>query len=268
MFIEPTINDFLDCIRTRLKREIDDAKGGMARIEHAASRAGLTGNTFVQIFDEVRNRYNDGIEFTLGELKRTIKRTTLDARELRQLTVQALMDFAIAAKSIVPVDRYRKLGGNRVEMYINGRVAEFDEHLKFCIRQFDTGFFDPLKQESSAVSKNEINIGSMMGGAIQQASPHATQTFEFALNLQAANNALASFEKAMHEVTLPDEARADMLNDVQTIRSQLSKRAPSKAIIGEAGRSLRNVVEGIAGGLLTPTAAAAASALWSALGLG
>jgi hypothetical protein len=31
---------------------------------------------------------------------------------------------------------------------------------------------------------------------------------------------------------------------------------------------LRHVVEGIAGGMLTPTVATAAAALWSALGLG
>jgi hypothetical protein len=56
--------------------------------------------------------------------------------------------------------------------------------------------------------------------------------------------------------------------ELHTIRAQLSKALPSPSIIQESGRTLRNVIEGIGAGILTPGVAAAASALWSAFGLG
>jgi hypothetical protein len=56
--------------------------------------------------------------------------------------------------------------------------------------------------------------------------------------------------------------------DVKTIKAQLAKPSPNRVIVQEAGKSLRNVVEGIGGGLLTPTAQTAAAALWGLLGLG
>lgn len=61
---------------------------------------------------------------------------------------------------------------------------------------------------------------------------------------------------------------AALTGDVQSIRAQLSKPLPTKSIVHEAGKSLRGIVEGIGAGVLTPGAVAAATALWSALGLG
>jgi hypothetical protein len=56
--------------------------------------------------------------------------------------------------------------------------------------------------------------------------------------------------------------------DIDTIRTQLAKPSPNIAIVHEAGKSVRNVLEGIAAGLLTPSISAAALTLWSTIGLG
>jgi hypothetical protein len=45
------------------------------------------------------------------------------------------------------------------------------------------------------------------------------------------------------------------------------KPSPSRSILREAGKSLRSVLEGVAGGMLTPAITTAASSLWSAFGL-
>jgi len=66
---------------------------------------------------------------------------------------------------------------------------------------------------------------------------------------------------------LPAKTADELMTDVRTIRAQLEKPSPSRLIIQEAGKSLRHVVEGIAGGMLTPAMMTAASALWSVLGL-
>jgi hypothetical protein len=108
----------------------------------------------------------------------------------------------------------------------------------------------------------------MTGSAIQQGSPGAKQTVEFKVEIKTVEKALAAFESAIQTAELPPPKAAELMADVQTIKAQLAKPSPSGLIIQEAGKSLRNVVEGIAGGLLTPAVTAAGAALWSALGLG
>jgi hypothetical protein len=142
MFAEPTLNDFLDCIRTKLDRITESAKLDVASIEAQSSRTGAHGNAIAQIFAAVTKRLDEGIDFALYELKRTIDRTTLDRRELRQHTAQLLENFVIAAKSITTMDRVPKGFPAGLANYIDGELAKFDQRLAFCLRQFDTGFLD------------------------------------------------------------------------------------------------------------------------------
>jgi hypothetical protein len=135
------------------------------------------------------------------------------------------------------------------------------------MRQFDVGFFEPLEPEVPRVH-NAINIGAMTGSTIQQGSPGANQAVQFLLHIEPARAALAAFETAIQGTSMAPAMVDEIAADVQTIKAQLSKPAPSVSIIQEAGRSLRSVLEGVAGGLLTPAVMAAAPALWSALGLG
>jgi hypothetical protein len=76
MFAKPTLNDFLDRIRTELDRIAESAKVDVALIEAQASRTGAHGNAVVQIFATVTKGLDEGIEFALRELKRTIARST------------------------------------------------------------------------------------------------------------------------------------------------------------------------------------------------
>lgn len=123
-------------------------------------------------------------------------------------------------------------------------------------------------QENTAPASNSITIGVMTGSAIQQGSPNATQIVSISLDFGEVKRAVAAFEAAMDAAGLPAASVAELNGDIATIRAQLSKASPMPGILQEAGRSMRNVVEGIAAGLLTPEVLAAAPALWSALGLG
>jgi hypothetical protein len=69
-------------------------------------------------------------------------------------------------------------------------------------------------------------------------------------------------------VVRDEGAECRVKGDLHTIAAQLSKTSPSLVVLQEAGRSLRNIVEGVAAGLMTPGVLAAATALWIALGLG
>jgi hypothetical protein len=92
------------------------------------------------------------------------------------------------------------------------------------------------------------------------------------LNVEMINEALAAFETAVTSASLPPDTLADLSADISTIRAQLAKSSPNKGIIQEAGKSMRNIVEGIVGGMLTTPVTTgvmtAAAMLWSALGIG
>jgi hypothetical protein len=152
--------------------------------------------------------------------------------------------------------------------YLNEQSAALDQHLQFAVRQFDVGFLNLAEPEIPAVPNNSIVIGHMANSTILQGSPEATQNVQFAFNIETSRKALAEFESALAASKIPAKTLDELLADVHTIQSQLAKPAPSRVIIHEAGRSLRNVVEGVVGGMLTPAAMTAATSLWAVLGIG
>jgi len=265
MFREPTINDFLDNVRWHLDRATAKTGGEVVAIRSRLAAKGMLQSSaaIIEIFGVVQKEFEAGTERALGELKRTMVRSRLDHGDLRQATVSCLTNFAIAMKSVTHSDQYRRLAGQAVDE----RLAAIDTYLTFAIRQFESGFLDPAEPERPNVS-NSINVGTMTGSTIQQGSPNATQSVQFALKIDEAKTALAAFESAIKAVQLPRPHSDEIAADLQTIAAQLAKTSPSLTILQEAGRSLRNIVEGVAASLMTPSVVAVAPALWSALGLG
>lgn len=125
-----------------------------------------------------------------------------------------------------------------------------------------------IDPRSSIVTHNTINAKQIIGSAVMQDSPQATQSMASTFESEAVRDALRVFEAAIQGANVPPAIRDELAADVETIRAQLKKPSPSQNIVREAGKSLRNIVEGIGAGLLTPSIINAASALWSALGLG
>jgi hypothetical protein len=82
---------------------------------------------------------------------KAIRTTKLDRHELRQAAVQILAIFALTCKVMAGGSSFRQLPV--MEDHIDKKLREFDEVLKFKIRQFDVGFFDP--QAASGPQKNE-----------------------------------------------------------------------------------------------------------------
>jgi hypothetical protein len=267
VFAQPTINDFLALIDWHIAKAVDRGERAVAQIRAEGTRSGQTGRTISLSIDAVRKEFEAGIDAVLGELKRAIRKTTLDRDELRQYAVQRLMQFATTAQAITQMDQFRRQSEG-INKYIDEQFLSFNQHLQFAIRQFDVGLLDPPEPEVPVLASNSINIGNMTGSTIQQGSPGAQQRVEFKLNIDAAARALTAFELALSAAPLPLKMLDELMPDVKTIRAQLSKPSPTVSIIQEAGKSIRNVFEGIAAGMLTPEVLAAAPALWSALGLG
>jgi hypothetical protein len=266
VYAEPTIQDFLELIDWHIREALDRATQSVNQVRGKASGHGRlnSGTTVILSVEAVRKEFDSGVEAVLGELKRVARKTKLDREDLRQNAFGRLENFITAAKAVAQTPEASSFSK---ETKLDERLAAFDQHLQFAKRQFDVGLLESAEPEAPPVT-NAINIGSMTNSAIQQGSPGAKQTVGFTLNIASASTALTSFESAIGSVDLPPKTVDEVKADVETIRAQLAKTSPSRLIIQEAGKSLRNIVEGIAGGMLTPTVTAAAMALWSALGIG
>jgi hypothetical protein len=265
MFSEPTINDHLDKTRRSLAAEIDALQSSLAGIysDHAA-RGILTSSMTVQrVWAETVKSGVAGIEIALRELQRTIQSTKLNPKELRDHTVNELENFRLQLEAIG-----REKSSNVVqvgmEAFVDRENAKLREDLRYMIRQFDVGFFQPSQGEAKMTTNNSITVHSLVGN-ISQNSPNSTQSTN--IDVGDLRYALASFSEALKAAALPSEKLDEILSDVATIHAQLSKQSPSGGIIQEAGKSIRNVIEGVAAGLLTPQVSITAVALFRAVGL-
>jgi hypothetical protein len=274
MFAKPTINDFLKWIDWHIGKAHKRAQASVEDVRHKAAAVGRlnSGYTVLQSLEVVRSAFDAGVEAVLGELQRVIRKTGLDREELRRLAGERLVDFATTAKTIAQIPEASGVSAGIDKQVAEWRVA-LDDHLDFALRQFDVGILEPAEPEMPPMARNYINIsGTITGSTIAQASPGAKQSVEFNLNVETVNKALAAFETAVTSASLPPDTLAELTADIGTIRAQLAKSRPNQGIIQEAGKSLRNVVEGIVGGMLTaPVTTAvttAAAMLWSALGIG
>jgi hypothetical protein len=266
VFAEPTVNDFLARIDWHISKSLDRAGRAVARVRADAAKNGAfqSGRRVILSIDAVRAEFEAGIEATLGELKRTVRNTELDPKLLRDRVGQRLTKFTDDVKGTAQV---RDMGITGVDNHVTDEFAAFDKYLQFALRQFDVGFHDAPEPEVPPMTDNSVTVGNMMGN-IQQGSPGATQTFEFKLNIEAAQTALQSFESELSKIAIDDDrAMQELAADVATIKAQLSKPSPSVAILHEAGKSVRNVVEGIVAGVLTSPLLMAAAALGKAIGL-
>jgi hypothetical protein len=220
VFAKPTINDFLALADWHIAKAQDRAGRAVAEVRAKASAAGgfNSGGTVMFSVEAARKEFDACIDAVLGELKRVIRITDLDRKDLRDLAVQRLMQFASAAKVISQADQFRSANPG-VSKYIDEQFTAFDQHLTFAVRQFDVGFFDPQEPEVPQVS-NSITIGSMAGGAIQQGSPGANQSAQITVNVQTVADALTSFVAAIEGAGLPSNTMGELMADVHTIKAQ------------------------------------------------
>jgi hypothetical protein len=265
MFSEPTINDHLDKIRRTLSAEVDALQSSLAHIysEHTARGVLQSSMTVQRVWAETVKAGVAGNEKALRELQKTIQSTNLPPKELRDCTVSELENYRLQLEAIALGKSNVVQGG--MERLIDRDSAKLRDDLRYMIRQFDVGFFQPSQGEAKMTTNNSISVHSLVGN-ISQNSPNSTQSTT-TINVGELRNALANFGEAIKTAALPSEKLDDILSDIATIHAQLSKQSPSGGIIQEAGKSIRNVIEGVAAGLLTPQVSIAAATLVRAIGL-
>ena len=166
MFEQPTIDDFLALIDWHIAKALKAAHQEVNRVRAEFNKGGAfnSGRRIIFSIEAAKKEFDAGIDAVLGELKRTIRKTKLNPKDLRDRAAERLMKFANDAKSAAQV------GDVTMGVDVFGQLRAFDQHLQFALRQFDIGFFEPVEPEVPPMA-NAITIGTMTGSVIQQESP-------------------------------------------------------------------------------------------------
>ena len=140
---------------------------------------------------------------------------------------------------------------------IKQEIRPIREGLEHDLRDFQAQLWRPRFQgKAASVTNNTVNLHGSNVGSIQQAGEGATQTATVHFNVGAVQTALDEFVAALDASSVSDEVRSAAMIEVETIRPQLKKPAPNVSIVREGLHTLRNIVEGVAAGLLTTKLAA------------
>lgn len=150
---------------------------------------------------------------------------------------------------------------------INGLVGQTKTRMLTRIREFELGA-DRAKPGAPSIV-NIVHANNIIGGVVQ-AGGDAMQANTVQLSAEAIGASLNHLLELV-AATAPD-LKAQIEPDAATIRAQLTKAEPSSTIVQEAGRTIRAVVEGAAGGavgaVMTPGLVQALAAFSAAIGSG
>jgi len=250
MLRDPTIEDFADWVQYHLDEAIKSADRTCQAVEreHNAQGRLRSGNTIIRCFDAAYVEFDKGVNAALGALRGAEERGVLDKDLLRDTTEKLLYQFVGDMKHACKAPLFREWGKvpSRV---LDEKEGEFDKKVKFALRHFDVGHWNPPEPEIPASMKNEIKIDKMIGSVIQQGTRGSNQTVSITINFAEVRSALATLEKTLSDHPAPQEVAAEIEPEVQTIKAQLSKPTPSVTILREAGSTLRSIAAPLAASL-------------------
>ena len=130
-------------------------------------------------------------------------------------------------------------------------MRSIHEGLEHDLRDFQAYLWRSRSQgKATSVTHNTVNVHGSTVGSIQQAGEGAVQTATVHMDVGAVQTALDEFVAALDASEVSDEIRSAAMIEVETIRPQLKKPSPNVSIVREGLHTLRNIVEGVAAGLL------------------
>lgn len=264
---EPDLFEYLAIRRTEFEQMLRDGRNRV--LAQASARGTLqSGGThklcvgsMEQMFDEYVTDLSGLIDRWAGE--------QLPEKRIREIITghlrQAVEELATAETACGALNRGIREGTLDA---INGIVSQTKTRVLARVRQFELGADRPLSVAPSALVQI-VHAHNIIGG-VMQAGGEATQVNTVQLSAETIGASLDHLLILLAE-TAP-ELRAEIEHDAATIQSQLKKTDPNPTIVQEAGRSIRTVLEGAAGGVLatamTPGLAQAITAFGAAIGAG
>jgi hypothetical protein len=267
MFEQPTVKNFCEGIQFDLEKakEKDERKVKSLVLDLNLRGHFVGGVAFNNtVADLLSAQLDETVAAILTKLKRVAETTTLDRQQLREVTGKVLRSYLAALKATAVPSGVQDAHS---EQFVRVRLGKLDNQLNHILGQFDVGL--PIAQsttESGAVTNN-VNIGTATNAVVQQAGAHSQQSSSVTIEADIAHAALSAFEQA----ALADAALGEHIDELKsyigTIRAQLSKPAPNRSLIGEVGRSLRSVIEGVVGNVVSTPVIGTMTTMLRALGL-
>lgn len=125
----------------------------------------------------------------------------------------------------------------------------------------DMSFSDTEKEAAKAVNYHITNnIGSMNNSQLQQDSPNANQVLNVQQHYKSIHNFIDDLRGQSSKLPLNTDDKRELEAEISTIENQLSSPKPKQVIVTESLKSVRAILEGIAGSVI-------ASGLLSQLGM-
>jgi hypothetical protein len=100
---------------------------------------------------------------------------------------------------------------------------------------------------------NVIHIENMTNSAIQQGASHSTQTINFnADKSEDLKKIIFEIENIKEQITLDRLVFDELVSEIDTLKSQIKSPKPKSIIVTESLRTIRSILEGVAGNAATP----------------
>jgi hypothetical protein len=142
----------------------------------------------------------------------------------------------------------------------DGLLGQLRAKLESRVRTIELGI--TAKPAVQSVTTNNVTAETILGPILQGGS-HSTQSAVTTINAAAVAEALGELRGQ-----LPQDLQQAIEHDAEAIRRQLAGAEPNRTILQEAGKSIRNIVEGAVGGALGGAIPTGLPLLLAAMGLG
>ena len=137
------------------------------------------------------------------------------------------------------------------------------------IKEIEESLENPAKptEHFLPIQQYNINIGTMSGGAIQQASENSTINYSFSdKTKEDISSLLDELKEVVSILELKEEEREELEVDIQTIEVQNRSNKPKKVVIKTLLNSVKAILERASGSILADVASPSFSKLTQKLG--
>jgi hypothetical protein len=113
--------------------------------------------------------------------------------------------------------------------------------------------FSEKEQEKASTTTYHItnNIGYMTNSQLQQHTINSNQTMEVkGFDYGQIKQFISEVKRNLEKLDINDDAKEELVTDIQTVELQLNSSKPKDKIIKEGLASIRNILEGIGGSLI------------------
>ncbi len=121
------------------------------------------------------------------------------------------------------------------------------------VKEVEEAIENPSRPTEHFLPFNVINIGTMNNSTLQQGTTNSTINFTY--NAQTAvdiEKIVSQLNDIKESLNLSNELQSELLSELQTIEIQSKSSKPKNIIIAESLKSIRTILEAVAGNALTP----------------